>query len=222
MLKNLFEEEGDVDILEEIAIGVEKGDSNSVLALTEKALTQNISVGEILNNGLVAGMDVIGEKFKNNEVFIPEVLISAKAMKAGMELIKPLLAKANVESKGKVVIGTVKGDLHDIGKRIVAMLLEGAGFEVTDLGADVSKEKFLEFVEKERADILGISALLTTTMTYMKEVIEALENANLKQNVKVIIGGAPITHSYAEEIKADGYAPDAASAVDLVKDLLEK
>jgi 5-methyltetrahydrofolate--homocysteine methyltransferase len=147
MLKNLFTEEGDVDILEEIAIGVEKGDSNSVLALTEKALTQNISVGEILNNGLVAGMDVIGEKFKNNEVFIPEVLISAKAMKAGMELIKPLLAKANVESKGKVVIGTVKGDLHDIGKRIIAMLLEGAGFEVTDLGADVSKEKFLEFVE---------------------------------------------------------------------------
>jgi 5-methyltetrahydrofolate--homocysteine methyltransferase len=222
MLKNLFTEEGDVDILEEIAIGVEKGDSNSVLALTEKALTQNISVGEILNNGLVAGMDVIGEKFKNNEVFIPEVLISAKAMKAGMELIKPLLAKANVESKGKVVIGTVKGDLHDIGKRIVAMLLEGAGFEVTDLGVDVSKEKFLEFVEKERADILGMSALLTTTMTYMKEVIEAVENANLKQDVRVIIGGAPITHSYAEEIKADGYAPDAASAVDLVKDLLEK
>jgi 5-methyltetrahydrofolate--homocysteine methyltransferase len=222
MLKNLFAEEGDVDILEEIAIGVEKGDSNSVHALTEKALTQNISAGEILNNGLVAGMDVIGEKFKNNEVFIPEVLISAKAMKAGMELIKPLLAKANVESKGKVVIGTVKGDLHDIGKMIVAMLLEGAGFEVTDLGADVSKEKFLEFVEKERTDILGMSALLTTTMTYMKEVIEAVENANLKQDVRVIIGGAPITHSYAEEIKADGYAPDAASAVDLVKDLLEK
>ena len=211
-----------MDILEEIAIGVEKGDSNSVHALTEKALTQKISVGEILNNGLVAGMDVIGEKFKNNEVFIPEVLISAKAMKAGMELIKPLLAKANVESKGKVVIGTVKGDLHDIGKRIVAMLLEGAGFEVTDLGADVSKEKFLEFVEKERADILGMSALLTTTMTYMKEVIEAVENANLKQDVRVIIGGAPITHSYAEEIKADGYAPDAASAIDLVKDLLKK
>ena len=211
-----------MDILEEIAIGVEKGDSSSVQALTDKALTQNISVGEILNNGLVAGMDVIGEKFKNNEVFIPEVLISAKAMKAGMELIKPLLAKANVESKGKVVIGTVKGDLHDIGKRIVAMLLEGAGFEVTDLGVDVSKEKFLEFVEKERADILGMSALLTTTMTYMKEVIEAVENANLKQDVRVIIGGAPVTHSYAEEIKADGYAPDAASAVDLVKDLLEK
>ena len=221
-VKKFFTEEEDLDILEEIAIGVEKGDSTSVHALTDKALTQNISVGEILNNGLVAGMDVIGEKFKNNEVFIPEVLVSAKAMKAGMELIKPLLAKANVESKGKVVIGTVKGDLHDIGKRIVAMLLEGAGFEVTDLGTDVSKEKFLEFVEKEQADILGMSALLTTTMTYMKEVIEAVENANLKQDVRVIIGGAPITHSYAEEIKADGYAPDAASAVDLVKDLLEK
>ncbi len=211
-----------MDILEEIAFEVEKADSISVHALTEKALKQNISAAEILKNGLVAGMDVISEKFKNNEIFIPEVLISAKAMKAGMELVRPLLAKANVESKGKVVIGTVKGDLHDIGKNIVAMLLEGAGFEVIDLGADVSKEKFLEFVEKERADILGISALLTTTMTYMKEVIEALENANLKQNVKVIIGGAPITHSYAEEIKADGYAPDAASAVDLTKDLLEK
>ena len=211
-----------MDILEEIAFEIEKADSISVHALTEKALKQNISAGEILKNGLVAGMDVISKKFKNNEVFIPEVLISAKAMKVGMELVRPLLAKANVESKGKVVIGTVKGDLHDIGKNIVAMLLEGAGFEVIDLGADVSKEKFLEFVEKERADILGISALLTTTMTYMKEVIEAVENANLKQNVRVIIGGAPVTHSYAEEIKADGYAPDAASAVDLVKDLLEK
>lgn len=211
-----------MDILEEIAFEVEKANSISVHALTEKALKQNISAGEILKNGLVAGMDVIGKKFKNNEIFIPEVLISAKAMKAGMKLVRPLLAKANVESKGKVVIGTVKGDLHDIGKNIVAMLLEGAGFEVIDLGSDVSKEKFLEFVEKERADILGISALLTTTMTYMREVIEAVENANLRQNVRVIIGGAPITHSYAEEIKADGYAPDAASAVDLTKDLIEK
>ena len=209
-------------IFEEIAVGVEKGDSSSVHSLTEKALAQNIPAVDILNNGLVSGMGVISEKFKNNEVFIPEVLVSAKAMKAGMELLKPLLAEANVESKGKVVIGTVKGDLHDIGKNIVAMLLEGAGFEVTDLGADVPIERFLEFAEKENADIIGMSALLTTTMVYMREVIEALENANLKPKVKVIIGGAPITQSFADQINADGYAPDAASAVDLAKGLLEK
>ncbi len=209
-------------ILEEIATGIEKGDSASVHSLTEKALAQDISAVDILNNGLVSGMGVISEKFKNNEVFIPEVLVSAKAMKAGMELLKSLLAEANVESKGKVVIGTVNGDLHDIGKNIVAMLLEGAGFEVIDLGGDVLKEKFLEFAEKENADILGMSALLTTTMVYMREVIEALENANLKPKVKVMIGGAPITQSFADQIKADGYAPDAASAIDLAKGLLGK
>jgi len=211
-----------LEIFEEIALGVEKGDAASVHSLTEKALAQNIPAEDILNNGLVSGMSVISEKFKNNEVFIPEVLVSAKAMKAGMELLRPLLAQANVESEGKVVIGTVKGDLHDIGKNIVAMLLEGAGFEVTDLGADVPKEKFLEFAEKENADILGMSALLTTTMIYMREVIEALENADLKSRVKVIIGGAPITRSFADQINADGYAPDAASAVDLAKGLLQK
>lgn len=211
-----------MEIFEEIALGVEKGDARSVHSITEKALAQNIPAEDILNQGLVSGMSVISEKFKNNEVFIPEVLVSAKAMKAGMELLKPLLAQANLESEGKVVIGTVKGDLHDIGKNIVAMLLEGAGFEVTDLGADVPKEKFLEFAEKENADILGMSALLTTTMTYMREVIEALENADMKSKVKVIIGGAPITRSFADQINADGYAPDAASAVDLAKGLLEK
>jgi 5-methyltetrahydrofolate--homocysteine methyltransferase len=209
-------------ILEEIASGVEKGDSATVHSLTEKALAQNIAAVDILNSGLVSGMGVVSELFKNNEIFIPEVLVSAKAMKAGMELIRPLLAKANVESKGKVVVGTVKGDLHDIGKNIVAMLLEGAGFEIIDLGADVPKEKFLEFAEKENADMVGMSALLTTTMVYMREVVEALENANLKSKVKVIIGGAPITQSFADQIKVDGYAPDAASAVDLAKGLLEK
>jgi 5-methyltetrahydrofolate--homocysteine methyltransferase len=209
-------------ILEEIASGVEKGNSATVHSLTEKALAQNIAAVDILNSGLVSGMGVVSELFKNNEIFIPEVLVSAKAMKAGMELIRPLLAKANVESKGKVVVGTVKGDLHDIGKNIVAMLLEGAGFEIIDLGADVPKEKFLEFAEKENADMVGMSALLTTTMVYMREVVEALENANLKSKVKVIIGGAPITQSFADQIKVDGYAPDAASAVDLAKGLLEK
>jgi len=210
-----------LEILEEIATAVEKGEVAAVQSLTQKALAQKIPAVEILNKGLVAGMNIVGERFKNNEIFIPEVLVSAKAMKGGMELVRPLLAEADIESRGKVVIGTVKGDLHDIGKNIVAMLLEGAGFEVKDLGTDVSKEKFLEVVKKERAHVLGMSALLTTTMTYMREVIKATEEANLRKKVKIIIGGAPITQSYADEIKADGYAPDAASAVDLVKSLLD-
>lgn len=209
-------------ILEEIADEVQEGNSDSVEILTKKALSQDISAEEILNNGLVEGMNVVSEKFKNNEIFVPEVLISAKSMNIGLEILKPLLAEAKVKSKGKVVIGTVKGDLHDIGKNIVAMLLQGAGFDVFDLGADVSKEKFLEFVKKEHADILGMSALLTTTMIYMKETIETLKNAGLRENVKVIIGGAPVTESYAAQINADGYALDAASAVDLSKKLLNE
>ena len=168
----------------------------------------------------MAGMNVVGEKFKNNEVFIPEVLVSARAMKAGMVIVRPLLAEANVESKGTIVVGTVKGDLHDIGKNIVGMLLEGAGYQVVDLGTDVTAEQFMEVVEKQGANVIGMSALLTTTMTYMKEVIQAVDGAGLKDKVKVIIGGAPITQSYADEISADGYAPDAASAVDLVKGLI--
>ena len=207
-------------IFEEIADEVQKGNSESVEELTKRALSQDISAEDILNNGLVAGMNIVSKKFKNNEIFIPEVLISAKSMYSGLGIIKPLLAEANVQSKGKVVIGTVKGDLHDIGKNIVAMLLQGAGFDVVDLGADVPKEKFLEFIKNERVDILGMSALLTTTMIYMKETIEALKNAGLRENVKIIIGGAPVTESYAAQIDADGYAPDAASAVDLTKKLL--
>jgi len=209
-----------VAILEDIALGVEKGDEASVGDLTQKAVSEGIAATEILDNGLVAGMNVVGEKFKNNEVFIPEVLVSARAMKAGMKIVRPLLAEANVQSKGTIVVGTVKGDLHDIGKNIVGMLLEGAGYQVTDLGTDVSVAQFMEVVEKEGATVIGMSALLTTTMTYMKEVIDAVDDAGLRDKVKVIIGGAPITQSYADEIKADGYAPDAASAVDLVKGLI--
>lgn len=207
-------------IFEEIADEIHKGNSESVEELTKKALSQDVSAEDILNNGLVAGMNIVSEKFKNNEIFIPEVLISAKSMYSGLGIIKPLLAESNVKSKGKVVIGTVRGDLHDIGKNIVAMLLQGAGFDIIDLGADVPKEKFLEFVKKEEADILGMSALLTTTMINMKETIETLKNAGLRENVKVIVGGAPVTESYAAQIGADGYAPDAASAVDLTKRLL--
>ena len=208
-------------IFEEIAGDVQKGKASSVEGLTQKALSQKISAEDILNKGLVAGMQVISEQFKNNEIFIPEVLISARAMNSGLRILKPLLAESKVESKGKVVIGTVKGDLHDIGKNIVAMLLQGAGFDVIDLGADVPKERFLESVKKEKADILGMSALLTTTMLYMKETIDALQDEGLRQTVKVIIGGAPVTDSFASQIQADGYAPDAASAVDLSKRLLE-
>ena len=211
-----------MDINKDIAAGVEKGDLDLVKALVEKALAQRSSAEDILNNGLMIGMNVIGEKFKAMEVFIPEVLVAARAMNAGMEILKPLLVKAKVKSKGKVVVGTVKGDLHDIGKNIVGMMLKGAGYDVFDLGTNVSKEQFLELIKKEKIDILGMSALLTTTMTYMKDVIDELKKENLKNKVKVMIGGAPLSEAYAVRIGADGYAPDAASAVDLAKSLLRK
>ena len=209
-------------ILKEITVNVEKGDSATVKELTKTALSQKIAAEEILNYGLVKGMDAIGIKFKKNEIFIPEVLIATRAMKAGMDIIRPYFSEEKTESKGKIVIGTIKGDLHDIGKKIVCMILEGEGFEVVDIGIDVPKEKFLTSIKKENPDIIGMSALLTTTMTYMREVIEAVEKAKLKQNVKIIIGGAPITQSFADEIKVDGYAPDGVSAVKLVKNLLKK
>ena len=209
-------------ILKDITANVEKGDSAAVKELTKTALSQKIAAEEILNDGLVKGMDVIGIKFKKNEIFIPEVLIATRAMKAGMDIIRPYFTEEKNESKGKIVIGTVKGDLHDIGKKIVCMILESEGFEVVDIGIDVPKEKFLTSIKKESPDIIGMSALLTTTMAYMREVIEAVEKAKLKQNVKIIIGGAPITQSFADEIKVDGYAPDAVSAVELVKNLLKK
>jgi 5-methyltetrahydrofolate--homocysteine methyltransferase len=211
-----------MDLYEEISASVQKGDSDQVKVLVEKALAQDLPVDKVLNKGLIAGMNVIGERFKAMDIFIPEVLVSARAMNMGLEMIKPLLAKAKVKAKGKVVIGTVRGDLHDIGKNIVAMMLRGAGYEVIDLGADVPKEKFLEHVKKEGADIVAMSALLTTTMTYMREVVEELEKAKLKSKVRVIIGGAPVSQAYAEQIKADGYAPDAALAVDLLKRLSRK
>ena len=210
-----------MEILGEIVAAIDKGDASTVRELSEKALGEDIPAVDVLNKALVTGMNVVSEKFKNCEIFIPEVLFSAKAMKAGMDIVKPLLAKGDVKSPGKIVVGTVKGDLHDIGKNIVAMLLEGAGFEVVNLGTDVSKEKFVEFAIKEKADIIGLSALLTTTMLYMREVVDSVKKADLDRNVKVIIGGAPVSQSYADEINADGYASDATSAVDLVKNLLE-
>ena len=207
-------------IFEKIADEVQKGDAEAVEALVKEALSTGAPVEGILNRGLVEGMNVVGERFKNNECFIPEVLVSAKAMKMGMEILKPLLAGSGVKSRGKVVMGTIRGDLHDIGKNIVAMLLQGAGFEVVDLGADVPVERFVESAKNENADLVGMSALLSTTMVNMKEVISGLKGAGLEA-VKVIVGGAPVTGEYADYIGADGYAPDAASGVDVARRLLE-
>jgi 5-methyltetrahydrofolate--homocysteine methyltransferase len=212
--------EEEMTIFEKIADEVQKGNSEPVEELVKEALSQGFPAERILNEGLVAGMNIVSEKFKNNECFIPEVLVSAKAMTVGLEILKPRLAETNAKSRAKVVIGTIQGDLHDIGKNIVAMLLQGAGFEVVDLGADVPIEKFVESAKNEKADIVGISALLITTMVNMKAVIEGLKDAGLRGNVKVIVGGAPVTQDYANRIEADGYAPDAASGVDIAKSLI--
>ncbi len=206
--------------LNEISEAIKRGDSSEVERTVQLALAQEISPKEILDNGLIKGMNIIGIKFKNNEIYIPEVLIAARAMYAGMSLLKPKLVETGVKNIGKVVIGTVKGDLHDIGKNLVKMMLEGAGFEVVDLGVDVSSEKFISAIEEHQPDILGMSALLTTTMINMNEVIQSLLSADLRKKVKVMIGGAPVTQKYAEQIGADGYSPDAASAVEDAKTFL--
>ncbi|MGI6536783.1 MAG: cobalamin B12-binding domain-containing protein [Caldicoprobacterales bacterium] len=207
-------------ILKEITEYVKTGNAKKVEELVKKAIDDGKDPGDILNNSLITGMSEIGILFKNNEVFIPEVLIAARAMKAGMAILKPLLIEKDVKPVGKVVLGTVKGDLHDIGKNLVGMMLEGAGFEVIDLGIDVSPEKFVEAARDNQADCVAMSALLTTTMPHMKDTIEAFEAAGLRENVKIMIGGAPITQSYADEIGADGYASDAASAAELAKNLI--
>lgn len=206
--------------LEGLAQAIINGKAPDAKALTEQALADGVSAADILNNGLVAGMNVVGSKFKNNEFYVPEVLIAARAMKSAMELLRPQLASSGVEPKGRVVIGTVRGDLHDIGKNLVAMMLEGAGFEIIDLGVDVKPEQFVEAV-KNGADVVALSALLTTTMPAMKDTIEALEAEGVRDKACIMIGGAPVTQNYAEEIGADGYSPDAASAVDKAKELLK-
>lgn len=197
------------------------GKAKDAKELVQKALDEKVPVSEILNEGLIKGMSVVGEKFKNNEFYVPEVLIAARAMHGAMEILKPLLATSGVEPIGKVAIGTVKGDLHDIGKNLVVMMLEGAGFEVIDLGIDVPAEKFVDAV-KQGAQIVAMSALLTTTMTAMKTTIDALKEAGVRDKAKVLIGGAPVTQNFADEIGADGYARDAASGADKAKELLGK
>ncbi len=206
--------------LQALADSVIAGKRDDVAKMTQAAVDEGVAPADIINDGLIAGMAVVGEKFKNNEFYVPEVLIAARAMHAGMDIIKPLLAKSGVQPRGTVAIGTVKGDLHDIGKNLVAMMLEGGGYEVLDLEVDVPAEKFVDAVKSQGAGVVALSALLTTTMPAMKDTIDALKEAGVRDQVKVVIGGAPVTQNYADEIGADGYAPDAASAVDKVRELL--
>jgi len=202
-------------LLEQIKENLMKGKANDVKVLVQQALTEKIGAADILNKGLLSGMGVIGERFKKNEVYVPEVLIAARAMKAGMEILKPALAAAKVEPRGVVVIGTVKGDLHDIGKNLVGMMLEGGGFKVVDAGINVEPAKFIELARQHNATLIGASALLTTTMTNMKSIVDEVRSSDLAGKVKVMIGGAPLTQAFCDEIGADGYAADAASAADL-------
>jgi len=204
--------------LQALADALIKGDRNKVVELTKKALADGVAPASILNDGLIAGMGVVGKRFKANEVYVPEVLIAARAMKGGMEVLQPALVAAGVQPLATVVLGTVKGDLHDIGKNLVGMMLTGGGLKVVDIGTDAPAEKFIEACKTSGAAICAMSALLTTTMPQMTEVVKALKASGVK--VKTIIGGAPVTQSFADEIGADGYAPDAASAADKCKELL--
>lgn len=210
-----------MSILEEISEFLQKGKRKNVKALIEQALEEGIDPKIILKEGLMSGMSIIGGKFKREEVFVPDVMMAARAMNVGLSILEPKLVEAGNEPIGRVVIGTVQGDLHDIGKNLTAMLLKGAGFEIYDMGVDVSAEAFLEKAEEVNADIIGLSALLSTTMSQMKEVIDLLKERNLRGKYIVMIGGAPITNEFAEEIGADYYTPDAASAAEVAKKAVE-
>jgi 5-methyltetrahydrofolate--homocysteine methyltransferase len=198
------------------------GDAKTAKALTDAAIKAGVQPGDLLGKALIPAMDEVGRRFECNEYFVPELLISARAMKGSMELIRPLLAKSGAQPTGKVAIGTVKGDLHDIGKNLVAAMLEGGGFEIIDLGVDVAPEKFVAAVQEKGANIICLSALLTTTMPSMKDTLAALNAAGVRGKVKVMIGGAPITDAYAKEIGADGYSDNASSAVQLARRLVGK
>ncbi|MBP3323371.1 MAG: corrinoid protein [Clostridia bacterium] len=204
-----------MSITNEISLALQKGKRAQVQELVKKALEEGVSAKAILNEGLIAGMSEVGEKFKNNEVYVPEVLIAARAMNAGTAIIKPYLAAEGVEPVGKAVVCTVRGDLHDIGKNLVKMMFEGVGIECIDLGVDVEADKIIEAVKESGAKVIGLSSLLTTTMVYHAEVIKALEAAGMRDQVKVMIGGAPVTQEFADEIGADAYTSDAASAADV-------
>lgn len=209
-----------MEILKQIAQCLENGDDAGVPPLVRQALTDGIIPKTILDDGLIAGMNTVGEKFRVHDIFLPDVLLAARAMYSGMEVLKPLLISAGVSSRGRVVIGSVQGDLHDIGKNLVGIMLKGAGFEVIDLGNDVAAEKFVAAAKSHEASVIGMSALLTTTMPVMKEVVDLLKKEKLGGRIKTIIGGAPVSQNYAVEIGADAYGYDCAQAVAGVKKLV--
>ncbi len=205
------------EILSQISTAVIEGNLDDIVDLTKDALDEGLDAQEILNKGLMPGMDYVGVEFRAGNMFVPEVLRSARSMQASMDILKPLLAKSGVKMIGKVLLGTVKGDLHDIGKNLVGMMCEGAGFEVKDLGRDIAPEIFVQAIKEFEPDILGMSALLTTTMRAMEHTIRAMEEAGVRDKVKVMVGGAPVTQSFADQIGADGYASNAASAAEMAR-----
>lgn len=207
---------------ENLSEAVIAGNEQKVVELTGLALNDGVAPLSIINDGLIAGMNVVGKRFKEGDMFVPEVLMSARAMGAGVELIKPHLLDGEVPNKGTIVIGTVKGDLHDIGKNLVSMMLESSGYKVIDMGVDTAPEEFVAAAKEHNAQVVGLSALLTTTMLSMKETIEAFKSAGIRDNVKIIVGGAPISQSFCDEIGADGYSTDAAAATELVSKLLNQ
>jgi 5-methyltetrahydrofolate--homocysteine methyltransferase len=209
-----------VDLVEQISDGLQRGDHERVVELTRRAVKTGLSAEAILNRGLLAGMDVVGERFGAHEIFLPEVLLAARAMKRGVNVVKPLLAAGDIPNRGTIVLGTVNGDVHDIGKNLVGIMLEGAGFSIVDLGTGVEPETFADTAVAENASVVGLSALLTTTMTGMRDVVELFRGRGLDDAIHVIVGGAPVTQAYADEIGAAGYAYDASSAVELVKRLV--
>jgi 5-methyltetrahydrofolate--homocysteine methyltransferase len=211
-----------VEILTKIREALFKGNKADVAKYTREALEQGLEIRRILEDGLIASMEIIGKKFKNNEIFIPEVLIAAKSMHAGVAILEPHFVKHGIKPVGKVVIGTVKGDLHDIGKNIVSMMLKGSCFDIQDLGIDVPVEKFVDSVKSGNVDIIAMSSLLTTSMGAMKDTIKSLKESGLRDKVKIMVGGAPVTQEFADSIGADAYARDAATAVDKAKNLLKK
>jgi 5-methyltetrahydrofolate--homocysteine methyltransferase len=209
-----------MEILQQIGDALKKGDHEKVAQLTQGAIDAGLSATQILNDGLMAGMDVVGQRFGAHEIFLPELLLAARAMNAGIDLLKPLFIAGEMPTQGKVVIGTVKGDLHDIGKNLVGIMLKGAGFEVIDVGCDVAADVFVDAAEAEGASVVGLSALLTTTMTGMKDVVDLVKARGLQDKLKIIVGGAPLSKAFADEIGADAYGYDAGNAVEIVKELI--
>ena len=208
-----------MSILNDISENLQRGKAKVVKELVQQAIDEGIPAQQILDEGLLSGMNVVGEKFKNNEVFVPEVLVAARAMNMGASLLKPLLAESGLKASGRVCIGTVKGDLHDIGKNLVKMMMEGKGLEVIDLGTDVAPETFVETAQKENCSVICCSALLTTTMGVMGDVVKAAEAASIRDHVKIMVGGAPVTEAFCQQINADKYTPDAATAADVAVEL---